>query len=263
MDVFEARNILGLGQDASQEELKDAYRRMAKQYHPDVNTDAGAASRFQQISAAYQVLQGGNNKADISDLFWEEDLQKAWREEQRARNARQAYEKARRHQQTLHKVYRVLNPMITAYMVFLGLLMLDFILPRQTHDQEIVKVLKVYEGAGRNLSNAYHSHSLVYFSDFRMQVSREKKILPAAGSAIVYTTPILKTVMKAEPEKAAESPVLEPQYSIYHRFGLLILLAFVLGVIYFKQSPHKERRLNVGVLMLFLAIFHLVILLRH
>ncbi|MFN9695624.1 MAG: DnaJ domain-containing protein, partial [Synechococcaceae cyanobacterium] len=41
---------LGVGRDADADTLKRAYRRLARQYHPDVNKDPGAEDRFKEIS---------------------------------------------------------------------------------------------------------------------------------------------------------------------------------------------------------------------
>jgi molecular chaperone DnaJ len=47
---------LGVERDADADALKKAYRRLARQYHPDVNSDPGASAKFKEISAAYEVL---------------------------------------------------------------------------------------------------------------------------------------------------------------------------------------------------------------
>ena len=47
---------LGVDKKASQEEIKKAYRKLARQYHPDTNKDAGPRSASRQISEAYDVL---------------------------------------------------------------------------------------------------------------------------------------------------------------------------------------------------------------
>ncbi|MEP7370395.1 MAG: molecular chaperone DnaJ [Dermatophilaceae bacterium] len=47
---------LGVARDASAEDIKRAYRRMARKLHPDVNTDAGAEEDFKKVSQAYDVL---------------------------------------------------------------------------------------------------------------------------------------------------------------------------------------------------------------
>ncbi|WP_062442324.1 molecular chaperone DnaJ [Herbidospora daliensis] len=47
---------LGVRRDASQEEIKKAYRRLARELHPDVNPDPATQERFKEITAAYEVL---------------------------------------------------------------------------------------------------------------------------------------------------------------------------------------------------------------
>lgn len=49
-------DVLGVSKSASETELKSAYRKLARQHHPDVDKSLGAAERFKEISEAYQVL---------------------------------------------------------------------------------------------------------------------------------------------------------------------------------------------------------------
>src|SRR4051795_5245178 len=48
--------ILGVDKKASQDDIKKAYRKLARKYHPDANKEAGAEERFKEISEAYDVL---------------------------------------------------------------------------------------------------------------------------------------------------------------------------------------------------------------
>ena len=80
--------ILGVSRDASSEEIKQVYRRLARQHHPDTSDDPGAEERFKDITRAYEVLSdpqkrqhydmfgddrggagGFGGFGDISDLF--------------------------------------------------------------------------------------------------------------------------------------------------------------------------------------------------
>ena len=49
-------DVLGVSREASQEEIKRAFRRLAMEYHPDRNKSDGAEGRFKEIAGAYEVL---------------------------------------------------------------------------------------------------------------------------------------------------------------------------------------------------------------
>jgi hypothetical protein len=54
--MIDRYSILGLDRDCTRDEIKSAYHRLAKQYHPDVNRSPGAPEKFRQISEAYEYL---------------------------------------------------------------------------------------------------------------------------------------------------------------------------------------------------------------
>lgn len=54
--------VLGVSKNASDEEIKRAFRKLAKQYHPDVNKEAGAEEKFKEIGEAYAILSDANKR---------------------------------------------------------------------------------------------------------------------------------------------------------------------------------------------------------
>ena len=60
--------LLGVSRDASEDALKRAFRKLARQYHPDVNKSPDAEVRFKEIGEAYEVLSDPQ-KRRIYDQF--------------------------------------------------------------------------------------------------------------------------------------------------------------------------------------------------
>src|SRR3989449_8123772 len=81
-DLYE---ILGIQRDASDEDIRKAYRRLARELHPDVNAEPRSEERFKEVAGAYEIISdpdkrarydafgsggpGGQPFADISDIF--------------------------------------------------------------------------------------------------------------------------------------------------------------------------------------------------
>src|SRR3954466_8950143 len=62
-------SVLGVGSNASQDEIKKAYRKLAKKYHPDANaSDPKAAERFKEISEANNVLGDAEKRKQYDEM---------------------------------------------------------------------------------------------------------------------------------------------------------------------------------------------------
>jgi curved DNA-binding protein len=60
--------ILGINRNANQDEVKKAYRKLARQYHPDISKESGAEAKFKEIGEAYEVLKDPEKRKAYDQL---------------------------------------------------------------------------------------------------------------------------------------------------------------------------------------------------
>lgn len=60
--------VLGLDRDASKDEIRKAYRKLARKYHPDVNKEEGAEEKFKEAKEAYEVLNDEQKRAQYDQF---------------------------------------------------------------------------------------------------------------------------------------------------------------------------------------------------
>jgi curved DNA-binding protein len=68
MEYKDYYKTLGVARDASQDDIKRAYRKLARKYHPDVNKEEGAEDQFKAISEAYEVLKDPEKRQSYDQL---------------------------------------------------------------------------------------------------------------------------------------------------------------------------------------------------
>ena len=160
MDPYQ---ILGISPDAKNDEIKKAYRRLVKQYHPDKNSSAEASSRVQLINAAYEILSDPLKRAQYhqpayADVIEEEDpieaykrefKRKRWEKEQAARA------RAITRERVTYKVFRTLTFPI---LVFALLIVTDGFLPFIPHEEIPIAGWQERERGGKYSQGVLNSY---------------------------------------------------------------------------------------------------------
>lgn len=68
MEFKDYYKVLGVSEDASQDDIRKSYRKLARKYHPDVSKEADAEERFKEVGEAYEVLRDEKKRRAYDDL---------------------------------------------------------------------------------------------------------------------------------------------------------------------------------------------------
>ena len=68
MEFKDYYQVMGVARDANEAQIKQAYRKLARKYHPDVSKEKNAEARFKEVGEAYEVLKNPEKRAAYDQL---------------------------------------------------------------------------------------------------------------------------------------------------------------------------------------------------
>ncbi|REE05656.1 J domain-containing protein [Marinoscillum furvescens] len=252
-------NLLELEPGATKQDVKAAYRRLSKKYHPDLNKHPEAREQFIAITEAYNFLMKVGPTPHQEQVNYDynpaQDEYERWRQDARERARRKAHEIQKMRMETIRKTFYVMDIILLGAMVFNLLLALDYSLPYREHEQEVVGVSRVYE---KSKGRAIYRYDDVQFTDFRMRFDQGEVVLKELGKqATVRASAIFRQPISATLMLDGEPRVVAQIYSVYATFSFLIPFQFLVLGLYRYVTKRLDPKIGVGLLAIFTAIIQL------
>lgn len=262
-----AYKILGLSPEASVDDIKKAYKRLAKKHHPDV--ESGDEEKFIEIQNAYRSLI--EDDAELLADFdpYDEDYK------ERQEIIDKAFLKHRYTRQynrlLLRRIYKVSIIPAFAIILFSITILMDMVSkPKEVRDT----VLNVSPDIELEASKGYNPITGIYLSikleHYDLTVLRESLSLLAdttitdldvSSNAVLTFSPFFHKLTGIELVMNDEIHKVAPVDSIYKGYYLLVfnLLLIGLSIYYLQMSQTSQNKLTVLIILLLLGIVNLVV----
>lgn len=257
-------DTLELAPGATEKEVKSAYRKLSKKYHPDVSSDPAAKEKFIAINEAYNFLTSVGPSPRAEHVTYDYDPYMAAYEHQRKEARKRAWRRAKeveRMQQALMK--KILDGFMylgAAIVLFNITLAIDYLLPRTVVDEPIVQSRSVVE---RSRGKTYYRYDELQFADFLMRFDRYTvKDLDLTGSAEVTSTKLWQKPMEVTLGTTSGPVHLLQLYNVFHVFGYIIPAMFLIVYLYQFQMRTLDSKMTLAIFMLIMFAIQFVVFLR-
>jgi hypothetical protein len=262
--------VLELQPGVNEADIKRAYRRLAKKYHPDINTDPEAQQKFIAITEAYNFLMEVGAQPHREPVSYDYNPMAREYEERRRRAkeyARAKQQQAMRERQAiLTKLYTYCNYFVSLVLILNLLLLIDFMLPQISHREQLLKISRSYQTDKPYSQNLIYRHGIMHFE--RHEILIDSKVLDdrlieqlqsLSPQAEIRSSPLLDVVRSARIAYGNQYLLVEPVYSVYEFFFFLIPAIVLFALLYYRWPKTSDNKIGLVVLLLvFFAIQLLV-----
>jgi hypothetical protein len=244
-----------------QREIKSAYRKLSKEFHPDLNSSEDAVEKFIEVDKAYDYLTSFERAPlpQEENTAWQHDPREEWK----MRMRRKSREEARARERLINTILRPLNYLFYLVVVFNLLLIVDLLIPKKATEQELIKVVIGMERQKEGFVEIY-PYDDVYFTDYFMRV--DKNLFPAAEAHHQFTviaSRIFNVPVEAEIRNGGQLRSVTPAVGPYHFWVFLIPLFLVTWSIYRFTGLSNDHRLTLAIFLVIPAILQINVLLRY
>jgi curved DNA-binding protein CbpA len=263
--------VLGISRDASADDIRKAYRALAKKYHPDVNSSADAAHMTAMINEAYDLLMDPERRYayDHPYAFTQsqvaDDPVEVYKREYKARKTKEAREKAERKANTEAWLYNIIRTLQYPIALFSILVILDYFLP-----PHVALDTPLY-GYQQSYSGRYSSGVLSFMKTtrFEFQVpdhmhldydyyAEEKRPL------YIEFTPIFNSLKRIGIDYEKYAVVYDAPSSIYaFLFFPIPYILLCLCVVFIRKKEYSKARYSLSFMPLVIVIGFIVIMLTR
>lgn len=253
--------ILELQPGASKTDIKSAYRKLSKKYHPDISKSDEAHEKFLEIHEAYKFLMEVGPKPKDQQTAYDynphaEEYQR-WRERARAYARQKAWEAQ---QQQNELILRLLDRFkyVAGFIILCNVLLsIDYLLPRQTYPQKILNIRQVYD-----IRRTYYKYDEIQLDNFTMRFEVGQIILSGDyENARVQATPLFRKPMELQVIMDSNTYTYQQAYNIYRVFGIIIPGIFLLFLLYQFILKTPDPRLTLAIFMIFLFLIQIFLFL--
>jgi hypothetical protein len=259
--------ILRISRQASEGEVKRAYRRLAIVFHPDKNQSPESLSLFQEINEAHEILSDPFKRQQYDQVFFgsfiieEATPPQPWHRDPAYRRRQQAGYKApppRPSDRLLMMVHllKYLRIISFAGVAWCAFLIFDYLLPFR------ISVEKVIPENNRVISWEFHHVPNVVVTDKGHQFPvpfEGVDYFPVGSQVAVVSSRLLGVLVKVEGRE--NGYIIDNLATVYQNFILAPIILLLLSIVGLVMKQGIELRFNVGIAICIVLIFNIVFLL--
>lgn len=263
--------ILGLEPGATKGDIKGAFRKLSKEYHPDINKNADAPEKFMAIHEAYKFLTGVGARPNNESVRYDYDPQKAayqeWRKRAREYARKKAVEAQKQRKLQMLLLVKYLNYFAVFVFIFNLLIAVDYFLPKKHFEEKVT--LSQNWAFHHGSTGVYHQNRSLRYHDFEFENfnmrfdNQETQKLGNVENATVVTTYLFQNPLFAIFKVDNEEIVIPQIYGLYQVFGYIIPFSMVILMCYKFVVSNPDQKISLGLLLLFLILIQIFLFFKY